>query len=251
MSSTLVEALPQNQTAGFVYDPDAFATKTLAGWRTLAAILDHSLIRMDATESQVENLCNEAVRYGFATAVTHTCWTSRVAACLAGSPVRVAATIGFPLGACLMTTKRHEAEEAIRLGARELDVVMNLGALKSRQHRLVQNDIRGVVEVANETGAVVKVILETPLLSIDEKILAAELAIAAGAHFLKTSTGFSTVIAAAHDVELLRGVAGTRCGVKASGGIRTLADAERMLRAGATRLGSSTSVAIVRELGAP
>ncbi len=248
MSVSLFEAPVSQQES---YDATSFAAQALSHWQNLAAVLDHSLLRPDATEAQVIRLCEESLHYGFAAVVTHSCWTAIAHSVLAGTPVRVASTIGFPLGATLSTTKRQEAEEAIRLGARELDVVMNIGALKSGHRTYVQHDLHGVVQVANEVGARVKVILETALLSIDEKILASEIAIAAGAHFLKTSTGFSTGGAAVQDVQLLRGVAGTRCEVKASGGIRTLADARRMLEAGASRIGASASISIVRELGAP
>ena len=156
--------------------------------------------------------------------------------------------VGFPLGANLATTKREEAMALIKLGAHELDMVMNLGLLKSGMNSLAEQDIRGVVEVAHEAGAVVKVILETCLLSVEEKLRASELALARRyADFLKTSTGFSTGGATPADVAILRGVAGNRCGVKASGGIRTLSDARSMLEAGATRIGASASVAILRE----
>jgi deoxyribose-phosphate aldolase len=155
--------------------------------------------------------------------------------------------VGFPLGASLATSKREEALALIKLGARELDMVTNLGLLKSGMSALVAQDIRGVVEVAHDAGAMVKVILETCLLSVEEKLRASELAVIAGADYLKTSTGFSTGGATAADVAILRGVAGSRCGVKASGGIRTLSDARAMLEAGATRIGASASVAILRE----
>jgi deoxyribose-phosphate aldolase len=158
--------------------------------------------------------------------------------------------LGFPLGASLSITKREEAVELVKLGAHDLDMVFNIGMLKSGMNDRVQQDIHGVVEVAHEAGAIVKVILETCLLTLEEKLRASELAIAAGADFLKTSTGFSTAGANPEDVALLRGIAGSRCGVKASGGIRTLKDAHAMLEAGANRIGASASVSILCELDA-
>jgi deoxyribose-phosphate aldolase len=158
--------------------------------------------------------------------------------------------IGFPLGANLSTTKRDEAREMVKMGARELDMVLNIGMLKSGLYEQAEADIRTVVEVGRAAGAVVKVILETCLLTMPEKLRAAEMAIHAGADYLKTSTGFSTGGATVADVALLRGIAGDRCGVKASGGIRTLSEARSMLEAGATRIGASAGVRIVQELDA-
>ncbi len=159
--------------------------------------------------------------------------------------------VGFPLGASLSGTKRDESIALVRNGAMELDMVISVGMLKSGMNTLVQQDIRGVVEVGHEAGAIVKVILETCLLTMEEKIRGSELAIAAGADFLKTSTGFSTGGATAADIAILRGVAGGRSGVKASGGIRTLEDVRAMVDAGANRIGASAGISIVRELGAP
>jgi deoxyribose-phosphate aldolase len=166
------------------------------------------------------------------------------------SPVKVASVVGFPHGATLSTAKRLEAIEILRLGADELDMVLNVGALKSGEHALVASDIRGVVEVAHDAGALVKVILETALLNREEKVLACELAVAAGADFVKTSTGFASAGATVEDVSLLRMTIGDRAGVKAAGGIRTAADVKAMLDAGADRIGASSSVNILRELGA-
>jgi deoxyribose-phosphate aldolase len=177
-------------------------------------------------------------------------WVATAYAALAGSGVPVGVVVGFPLGANLTATKREEAAALVRLGARELDMVINIGLLKSGENARVEKDIRGVVEVGHEAGAIVKVILETCLLSTEEKLRASEIACSAGVDFLKTSTGFSTSGATAADVALLRGVAGSRCGVKASGGIRTLADARAMLEAGANRIGASASIAIVQALTA-
>ena len=232
------------------FDAPAFAAQTLSDWRKLAAVIDHTLLKPEATRHQVENLCDEAIRYRFACAMVNPVWVPTAASLLAGTGVPVGVVIGFPLGASLASTLRHEAEALTKLGARELDMVISIGQLKSGEHAAVERTIRGVAEVAHHNGALLKVILETCLLSVEEKLRASEIAIHAGTDFLKTSTGFSTSGATAADVALLRGVAGDRCGVKASGGIRTLAYARTMLEAGANRIGASASAAIVRELGA-
>lgn len=232
------------------FDAEGFATATLSHWQKLAAVIDHTLLKPEATRTQVENLCDEAIRYRFACAMVNPVWVSTAAGLLAGTGVPVGVVIGFPLGASLASTLRHEASALIRLGARELDMVLSIGQLKSGEHVAVERAIRGVAEIAHNHGAILKVILETCLLTVEEKLRASEIAISGGTDFLKTSTGFSSGGATAADVALLRGVAGARCGVKASGGIRTLADAKTMLEAGANRVGASASVAIVRELGA-
>jgi deoxyribose-phosphate aldolase len=232
------------------FDAAGFASDTLSDWKNLAAVLDHTLLKPEATRAQVENLCDEAIRYKFACAMINPVWVPVAANLLAGTGVPVGVVIGFPLGASLASTLRHEAESLCKLGARELDMVISIGQLKSGEYAAVERTIRGAAEVAHHHGALLKVILETCLLSVEEKLRASEIAISAGADFLKTSTGFSTHGATAADVALLRGVAGARCGVKASGGIRTLADAKTMLEAGANRIGASASVAMVRELGA-
>jgi deoxyribose-phosphate aldolase len=167
-----------------------------------------------------------------------------------GSPVLVGTVIGFPLGATTGTAKIAEAVDVVRLGARELDLVINVGALKSGERTLVGAEIKSLADVAHRSGAILKVILETALLNTDEKILACQLSVDAGADFVKTSTGFSTAGATVGDVELMRGVVGNKIGVKAAGGIRTAADVRAMVDAGANRIGASASVAIVHELGA-
>ncbi len=232
------------------FDAAGFAAQALSGWSNLAAVIDHTLLKPEATRTQVENLCDEAIRYRFACAMINPVWVSAAATLLAGTGIPIGVVLGFPLGATLASTLRQEASALIRLGARELDMVLSIGQLKSGDFAAVERNIRGVAEVAHHHGAIVKVILETCLLSVEEKLRASEIAIAAGTDFLKTSTGFSTGGATTADVALLRGVAGARCGVKASGGIRSLADAKAMLEAGATRIGASASVSIVRELGA-
>jgi deoxyribose-phosphate aldolase len=232
------------------FDAAAFTAQTVSTWQSLARIIDHTLLKPDATRSQVESLCSEAVRYRFACAMVNPIWASTAVRLLSGTGVPVGVVIGFPLGSSLVSTLRQEAASLTRLGVRELDMVIPIGQLKSGNHHAVQHSVHAAAAVAHHHGALLKVILETCLLTVEEKLRAAEIAIQAGADFLKTSTGFSTGGATAADVALLRGVAGARCGVKASGGIRTLADVQTMLEAGANRIGASASVAIVRELGA-
>lgn len=244
---TTLQEIDENESA---FDTAAFVKQALAGRRALASVIDHTLLKPEATRDQVRKLCTEAAEYRFACAMVNPAWVATAYSALAGSGVPVGAVVGFPLGASLTTTKREEAVALLRLGARELDMVLNIGLLKSGENAQVQNDIRGVAQVAHDGGAILKVILETSLLNLEEKLRACELACAAGADFLKTSTGFSTGGATAADVALLRGVAGGRCGVKASGGIRTLEDARAMLEAGANRIGASASVAIVEALDA-
>jgi deoxyribose-phosphate aldolase len=238
---------PEADHASGYFDVTGFARSALATESALAAVFDHTLLKPEATRDQVVKLCEEAASFRFACAMVNPAWVSLAHSVMAGSGVPVGVVVGFPLGANLATSKREEALALIKLGAHELDMVMNLGLLKSGMNALVEQDIRGVVQVAHEAGAVVKVILETCLLTVEEKLRASELALAAGTDFLKTSTGFSTGGATAADVAVLRGVAGNRCGVKASGGIRTLSDARAMLEAGATRIGASASVAILHE----
>ena len=232
------------------FDASSFAAEALSGWPSLATLIDHTLLKPDATRSQVEQLCAEAIRYRFACAMINPVWASTAVQLLSGTGVPVGVVIGFPLGASLVSTLRQEAASLTRLGVRELDMVMPVGLLKSGNHQAVQHAIHAAATVAHHNGALLKVILETCLLTVEEKLRGAEIAIQAGADFLKTSTGFSTGGATPADVALLRVVAGARCGVKASGGIRTLADVRTMLEAGANRIGASASVAIVRELGA-
>jgi len=232
------------------WDASAFAAQTLSGWQSLAAVIDHTLLKPEATRAQVERLCEEATRYRFACAMINPVWAATAVNLLSGTGVPVGVVIGFPLGASLVSTLRHEAAALTRLGVRELDMVLPIGQLKSGNHQAVHHTIHATASEAHHHGALLKVILETCLLSVEEKLRAAEIAIQAGADFLKTSTGFSTSGATVADVALLRGVAGARCGVKASGGIRTLADVSALLEAGANRIGASASVAIVRELGA-
>jgi deoxyribose-phosphate aldolase len=232
------------------FDSAAFTAQALSSWQSLAAVIDHTLLKPEASREQIENLCDESLRYRFACAMVNPVWVSTAVSVLTGTGIPVGVVIGFPLGASLVSTLRQESAALIRLGAREIDMVIPIGQLKSGNHHAVQHTIHAVAAVAHHHGALLKVILETALLTVAEKLRAAEIAIQAGADFLKTSTGFSTGGATPADVALLRGVAGARSGVKASGGIRTLSDVRALLDAGANRIGASASVAIVQELGA-
>ena len=245
---TISEPLP---TGPGKFEATAFTAQALSSPGNLAAILDHTLSKPDATRAQVIQHCHEAAEYHFACAMVSPTWVSLAASALQGTGVPVGVFIGFPLGATLSASKRDETIRVLKQGAHDIDMVMNIGLLKSGEssdYEAVRQDIRGVVELAHASGAIVKVILETCLLTFEEKLRASELALSAGADFLKTSTGFSTGGATADDIALLRGVAGHRAGVKASGGIRSLADATTMLHAGASRIGASASVKIVAEL---
>ncbi len=246
--STQIHLLEDEEQEVVGFDAEAFAKQALSSRHNLAAVIDHTLLKPEATQEQIIRLCREAAEHRFACAMVNPTWTALAFAELAGTGIPVGVVVGFPLGASLGTSKRDEAAALVRIGAHDVDMVINVGLLKSGENQAVQQEIEGVVRVAHDAGAIVKVILETCLLSVEEKLRASDLAIAAGADFLKTSTGFSTGGATPDDVAMMRGVAGGRCGVKASGGIRTLADARRMLEAGANRIGASASVGIIAEL---
>ncbi len=232
------------------FDSAAFAAQTLANWQSVAAVIDHTLLKPEATRTEVEQLCEEAARYRFACAMVNPVWVATAVKALAGTGIPVGVVIGFPFGATLVSTLRQEAAALARLGARELEMVLPIGVLKSGNYTGVHHTIHAAATVAHYNGALLKVILETALLTMEEKLRASEIAIQSGADYIKSSTGFATCGATAADVALMRGVAGARCGVKASGGIRTLGDVKAMLEAGANRIGASASVAIVRECGA-
>ena len=212
-----------------------------------AGLIDHTLLKPEASREDIRKLCQEAARFGFASVCVNPWNVAQAAGLVRGTPVKVCTVIGFPLGATLPRVKIFEAEEAIKLGAQEVDMVLNVGALKSGQDDQVEADIRGVVEAAHRGGAICKVIFETSLLTIEEKVRAAVASKKAGADFVKTSTGFSTGGATAEDVALMRAVVGTQIGVKASGGVRTLDDLKKMVCAGATRIGASASVKIMEQ----
>ena len=213
----------------------------------IARMIDHTLLKPEATPAQVTKLCQEARQYQFAAVCVNPTHIRLCAELLHGSPVKVCTVIGFPLGATLTEVKVFEARAAIEGGAAEVDMVINIGALKAGDLDLVENDIRSVVQASHPAHALVKVIIETALLTEEEKITACSLAKQAGADYVKTSTGFSTGGATAEDVALMRGVVGPEMGIKAAGGVRSLAEAEKMIKAGATRIGTSAGVKIVEE----
>jgi deoxyribose-phosphate aldolase len=213
--------------------------------RDLARFIDHTLLRPDATAEEIDRLCEEAREFEFAAVCVNPTWVRRCAQNLRGSGVRVASVVGFPFGAGTTEVKALEARRAIRDGAREIDMVINVGALKSGDHDLVRRDIEKVADACREAGALCKVIIETSLLTDEEKVVSSHLAKLAKADFVKTSTGFASGGATAHDVLLMRETVGPRLGVKASGGIRSAEDVREMIAAGATRIGASASVQIV------
>ena len=217
---------------------------------SIAALIDHTILKPEATRNDVVKICREARQYGFASVCINPYWVPLVKAELAGSPVKVCSVVGFPLGATSTEAKVCETAAALRAGAQEIDMVINVGALRSGDTDAVKNDIQSVVRVAHQAGAIVKVILETALLDDTQKTVASKIARNAGADFVKTSTGFSTSGATVHDVALMRAAVGPNIGVKASGGIRTLQDVQAMTAAGATRIGASASVKIVEATAA-
>jgi deoxyribose-phosphate aldolase len=213
--------------------------------REIAALIDHTLLKPQATAADIRRLCQEARRYGFATVCVNPYWVSLAAAQLAGSSVQVASVAGFPLGTNTTAIKVAETESVVAAGAREVDMVLNIGELCGGNLDAVRVDIAAVVTAAHARHALVKVILETALLTDDQKVAACSISQQAGADFVKTSTGFSTHGATTHDVEFMRRTVGPGMGVKASGGIRTLEDLEAMRAAGANRIGTSSGVQIV------
>jgi deoxyribose-phosphate aldolase len=210
-------------------------------------MIDHTLLKPDATRTDIETLCREAADYRFASVCVNPTWVAACVRLLAGSSVTTCTVIGFPLGATTSDTKHFETRRAIFDGAREIDMVINIGALKSGDVRLVERDIEADTGPCREAGAISKVIIETALLTDDEKVTACTLAKAAGADFVKTSTGFASGGATAADVALMRRVVGSEMGVKASGGVRDFDGLKAMVAAGATRIGASAGVRIVQE----
>jgi len=215
--------------------------------REIARLIDHTLLKPEATHTQIEQLCAEARQHGFATVCVNPVWVSLCADLLRGCETRVCTVVGFPLGANRAEVKAYEAALAIEQGASEIDMVMNVGALKSGDYHLVERDVRTVVEACRRAGAVSKVIIEAALLTDDEKVRACVLSRVAGADFVKTSTGFGPGGATAADVALMRRVVGPQMGVKAAGGVRDLKSAQAMIEAGADRIGASVGVKIVQE----
>lgn len=214
----------------------------------LAAMIDHTLLKPDATEEQIRQLCAEARQHSFASVCVNPTWVPLCADLLRGATPVVCTVIGFPLGATLPEVKIYETERVLSEGACEVDMVINIGALKSRRHSQVLRDIAGVVRAAHARGAIVKVIIETALLTDEEKVEACALSQAAGADFVKTSTGFASGGATVADIALMRRVIGSEIGVKASGGIRSADDATAMIQAGATRIGASAGVKILQQV---
>jgi deoxyribose-phosphate aldolase len=213
----------------------------------VAAMIDHTLLKPDATRQQIEELCREAAQFRFATVCVNPTWVGLCAQLLSGSGVGVCSVVGFPLGATTADVKRYETQRAIFDGAREIDMVINVGALKSGDLRVVERDIEAVVSPCRECDTLSKVIIEAALLTDDEKVTACTLAKAAGADYVKTSTGFGPGGATAADVALMRRVVGTEMGVKAAGGVRDLESVNAMIAAGATRVGASAGVKIVQQ----
>lgn len=218
--------------------------------RNIACLIDHTILRADAMWPDVAKVCLEALRFEFASVCVNSFWVPRIAAELAGSPVKVCTVAGFPLGAASTATKVAETLEAVTHGAREIDMVINLGALLSGDLTATQEDIAAVVRASHDAGAIVKVIIETALLDDAHKVLACQISQAAGADFVKTSTGFAKSGATPADIALMRRTVGPVMGVKASGGIRTLQDFRTMVAAGASRVGASASVAILEAAAA-
>ncbi len=211
----------------------------------LAKYIDHTLLKPDATTADIDELCAEAVEYGFAAVCVNPTWVRRAARVVRGSGVKVASVVAFPFGATPSEMKAMETRRAIRDGAREIDMVINIGALKSGDHDLVRKDIAKVSDACHESGALNKVIIETSLLTDQEKVIASHLAQEARADYVKTSTGFGGGGATIPDVLLMRETVGPKMGIKASGGVRNREDAEEMIAAGATRIGASAGIAIV------
>lgn len=220
------------------------STATAHDW---ASLIDHTLLKPEAAEADIKKLCDEAAQFGFASVCVNPAWVKKAAGFLKGTNVPVCTVIGFPLGATLPDVKAFEARRAIFNGAQEVDMVINIGALKSGDDCLVEDDIRAVVEAAHENGVLCKVIIETALLTDDEKVRACLASKNAGADFVKTSTGFAKGGATADDVALMRHTVGSALGVKASGGVKGIDDARAMFEAGATRIGASVGVKIAQE----
>lgn len=229
--------------------PSDVAAKELTA-ADAARLIDHTLLKPDATEAQIRHLCEEAKQYGFASVCVNATWVALCRKLLIDSPVKVCAVVGFPLGATLAEVKAFETERALHAGAHEIDMVINIGKLKTGEHQSVFHDIVAVTSVAHKAGAIVKAIIETALLTEDEKVAACVLAQAAGVDFVKTSTGFNGGGATVEDVALMRRVVGPELGVKAAGGIRTADTLRAMVAAGATRIGASAGVQIIEEFNA-
>lgn len=213
----------------------------------IAKMIDHTLLKPEATQDQIAQLCYEAHKHGFAAVCVNPSYVKLCGELLQGTPVHVCTVVGFPLGATPPEVKGYEAQQAIDDGATEVDMVINIGALKSKDYALVERDIASVARVCHAGGAILKVIIEAALLSDEDKVIASQLAKAAGADYVKTSTGFGPGGATVHDVELMRRAVGPGMGIKAAGGIKSYEDAKAMVAAGATRIGASAGIKIVQQ----
>lgn len=213
----------------------------------IAKMIDHTLLKPEATQDQIAQLCYEARKYGFAAVCVNPSYVKLCSELLQGTPVHVCTVVGFPLGATPPEVKGYEAQQAIDDGATEVDMVINIGAIKSKDYALVERDIASVARVCHAGGAILKVIIEAALLSDEDKVIASQLAKAAGADYVKTSTGFGPGGATVHDVELMRRAVGPEMGIKAAGGIKTYEDARAMVSAGATRIGASAGIKILQQ----
>lgn len=238
--SDKVRAVVQNGASRITHRGDAAGVPT-----DLARFIDHTLLKPDATAGDIDALCDEAVEHGFASVVVNPAWVRRAAARVQGSSVKVASVVGFPFGASTAEIKAMEARRAIRDGAKEIDMVINIGALRSGEYESVKADVAKVSDACHEAGAINKVIIEAALLTDEEKVIASRLASEGRADFVKTSTGFGPGGATVFDVALMREAVGPELGVKAAGGIHTADDLQEMVAAGATRIGASAGVAIV------
>lgn len=207
--------------------------------------IDHTILKASTTKDEVTKICNEAKEYKFASVCVNTCHATLVSKLLEGTGVATCVVVGFPLGAMMTEAKAYEAKLAVAAGANEVDMVINVGALKEKDYAYVEKDIKAVVDASKP--AIVKVIIETCLLSDEEKVKVCEIAVSAGAHFVKTSTGFSTSGATKEDIALMRKTVGDGIGVKAAGGVRTFEDAMDMINSGASRIGASSSIDIVNK----
>ena len=217
--------------------------------RPIARLIDHTLLKPEATQNQIAQLCEEAREYGFAAVCVNPANVELAAKLLKGSPVAVCIVVGFPLGATLPEVKAYEAQQVINHGAAEIDMVINIGALKSKDYERVEKDMAAVTRTCHDNAAICKVIIEAALLTEEEKVMACQLAKKVGADYVKTSTGFGPGGATTEDVALMRQVVGPHMGIKAAGGIRTLETARKMIEAGATRIGTSSGVKIAQDAG--
>jgi deoxyribose-phosphate aldolase len=253
MSQAALAALIQEKTREVLAaeTPAATLAPPELSAEQMARTIDHTLLKPEATESQIRQLCQEALTYRFASVCVNPTWVTLCAKLLAGSAVKTCTVAGFPLGATLTEIKATETAAVIRQGAQEVDMVLNVGRLKDQAYQVVYDDIAAVVAAAKPQGVVVKVIIETFLLTEAEKIAASILTQAAGADFVKTATGFNGGGATVADVQLMRRTVGPTMGVKAAGGIRTTLDAQQMIAAGATRLGASAGVKIMQGVAVP